>query len=114
MQRRAYKVGTEHEETLMARARSFGSIRKLPSGKFQARYWHLGKQIAAEHTYAPKTDARRWLSTVEADIVRGDWVDPDAGTANCRAGPVAPEHDREDLPTVPHDHVDGRALFRRR
>ena len=36
----------------MARARSFGSIRKLPSGKYQARYWHLGKQIAAEHTYA--------------------------------------------------------------
>jgi len=42
----------------MARARSFGSIRKLPSGKFQARYWHLGKQIAAEHTFAAKTDAR--------------------------------------------------------
>ena len=63
----------------MARARSFGSIRKLPSGKYQARYWHLGKQIAAEHTFAAKTDARRWLSTVEADIVRGDWVDPDAG-----------------------------------
>jgi integrase len=63
----------------MARARSFGSISKLPSGKYQARYWHLGKQIAAEHTYAAKTDARRWLSAVEADIVRGDWVDPDAG-----------------------------------
>ena len=63
----------------MARARSFGNIRKLPSGKYQARYWHLGKQIAAEHTFAAKTDARRWLSTVEADIVRGDWVDPDAG-----------------------------------
>ncbi len=28
----------------MARARSFGSIRKLPRGKFQAHYWHLGKQ----------------------------------------------------------------------
>ena len=63
----------------MARARSFGTIRKLPSGKFQARYWHLGKQIAADTTFASKTDARRWLSTVEADMVRGDWVDPDAG-----------------------------------
>jgi hypothetical protein len=71
--------GTEHEEFLMVRARSFGSIRKLPSGRYQARYWHLGKQIAAERTYAAKTDARRWLSTVEADMVRGDWVDPDAG-----------------------------------
>ena len=65
----------------MARARSFGSIRKLPSGKYQARYWHLAKQIAAEHTYAAKTDARRWLSTVEADIVRGDWVDPGSVSA---------------------------------
>jgi integrase len=63
----------------MARARSFGSIRKLPSGKYQARYWHLGKQISADHTFVAKTDARRWLSTVEADMVRGDWVDPDAG-----------------------------------
>ena len=61
MPRRAEKVGIEHEETLMARARSFGSIRQLPSGKHQARYWHLGKQIAAEHTSAAKTDARRWL-----------------------------------------------------
>lgn len=63
----------------MARARSFGNIRKRPNGKYQARYWHLGKQISAEHTFVNKSDARRWLSTVEADIVRGDWIDPDAG-----------------------------------
>ena len=63
----------------MARARPFGSIRKLPSGRFQARYWHLGKQIAADTTFTNKTDARRWLATVEADLVRGHWIDPDAG-----------------------------------
>ncbi len=55
----------------MARARPFGNIRKLPSGRYQARYWHLGKQIAADTTFANKTDARRWLATVEADLVRG-------------------------------------------
>ena len=55
----------------MARARSFGNIRKLPSGRYQARYWHLGKQIPADTTFANKTDARRWLATVEADMVRG-------------------------------------------
>lgn len=27
----------------MARARSFGNIRKLPSGRYQARYWRLGR-----------------------------------------------------------------------
>ena len=63
----------------MARARSFGNIRKLPSGRYQARNWRLGKQIAADSTFANKTDARRWLATVEADMVRGVWVDPYAG-----------------------------------
>jgi hypothetical protein len=63
----------------MARARSFGNIRKLPSGRYQARYWRLGKQIAADSTFANKTNARRWLATVEAEMVRGHWIDPDAG-----------------------------------
>jgi hypothetical protein len=63
----------------MARARSVGNIRKLPSGRYQARYWHLGRQVAADTTFANKSDARRWLATVEADIVRGHWIDPDAG-----------------------------------
>jgi hypothetical protein len=26
-----------------------------------------------------KTDAERWLALMEAEIVRGDWIDPDAG-----------------------------------
>jgi len=63
----------------VARARSFGNIRKLPSGRYQARYWRLGKQVAADTAFASKTDARRWLATVEADMIRGVWVDPDAG-----------------------------------
>jgi hypothetical protein len=63
----------------MARARSFGNIRKLPSGRYQARYWHLGKQIPADTTFANKTDARRWLATIEADMFRGVWIDPNAG-----------------------------------
>jgi hypothetical protein len=63
----------------MARARSFGNIRKLPSGRYQARYWRLGKQVAADTTFASKTHARRWLATVEADMIRGVWVDPEAG-----------------------------------
>ncbi len=45
----------------MARARSFGNIRRLPSGRFQARYGHLGKQIAADVTFTTKADARAWL-----------------------------------------------------
>ena len=63
----------------MARARPFGNIRKLPSGRYQPRYWHLGKQIPADTTFTSKSDARRWLATVEADLVRGQWINPDAG-----------------------------------
>ena len=50
---RAERVGTEHEEPTVARARSFGNIRKLLSGRYQARSWRLGKQVAADTTEPP-------------------------------------------------------------
>jgi integrase len=59
----------------MARARAFGTIRQLPSGRFQARYRHLGKQIPAEVTFATKGDARAWLAAVETDLRRGVHVE---------------------------------------
>jgi len=31
----------------MGRARAFGNIRQLPSGRFQGRYWHLGNRSPA-------------------------------------------------------------------
>lgn len=68
---------TEHQ---MSAARQFGTIRKLPSGRFQARYSHLGKQVGAADTFATKTDARRWLSSIETDLARGDHFDMSAGS----------------------------------
>jgi hypothetical protein len=41
----------------MGTDRSFGSIRKLLSGRFQARYVHLGRRISADSTFATKADA---------------------------------------------------------
>lgn len=41
----------------MARSRPFGNIRKLPSGRYQARYYQLGKQVPAEVTFVTKADA---------------------------------------------------------
>lgn len=64
----------------MSSLRRFGTIRTLPSGRFQARYSHLGKQVAADTTFKTKAEARRWLSSIETDLARGDHVDPDAGT----------------------------------
>ncbi|MDA8380389.1 MAG: site-specific integrase [Actinomycetota bacterium] len=60
----------------MAR-RTFGSIRKLASGRWQARYENLGRSYA--RPFAAKADAAAWLSTVQADLLRGAWVDPSAG-----------------------------------
>jgi integrase len=62
-----------------ARRRHFGSVRKLPSGRYQAGYHNLGERHFALGTFATKADALAWLSTVEADIHRGQWVDPGAG-----------------------------------
>jgi integrase len=63
----------------MAKSRAFGTIRTLPSGRFQARYWHLGKQTSAGSAFATKADARAWLASVETDLKRGDHFDPSGG-----------------------------------
>lgn len=62
----------------MAR-RQFGSIRKLPSGRWQAGYWHDGRRHTAPHTFRAKADAAAWLSRSEVEIERGAWVAPKAG-----------------------------------
>ncbi len=64
----------------MAGRRHFGTVRKLPSSRYQAGYWHEGARHTASETFAAKTDALAYLSTVEADIRRGAWIDPRAGT----------------------------------
>lgn len=57
----------------------FGSVRKLPSGKFQARYRIPGtlEYVNAPHTFTRKTDARAWLAQQQADIERGTWIHPE-------------------------------------
>ena len=61
------------------KSRQFGTVRKLPSGRYQARYRGPGGQLrSAPHTFIRKTDATRWLTLREAEIRRGDWIDPAA------------------------------------
>jgi Phage integrase, N-terminal SAM-like domain len=60
--------------------RTFGSIRKLPSSRYQARYFDAGgPRHLAPDTFATKADASRWLADVEVSLARGTWVDPEAG-----------------------------------
>lgn len=64
----------------MARKRRFGRVRKLPSGRFQARYQDPdGSDRPAPQTFATKTDADRWLAKIETEILAGEWRNPDAG-----------------------------------
>ncbi|MFI9835526.1 tyrosine-type recombinase/integrase [Nonomuraea sp. NPDC051941] len=57
--------------------RRFGSIRQLPSGRFQIRYpGPDGKIRMGENTYARERDAERALSLIEAKLITGDWTDP--------------------------------------
>jgi hypothetical protein len=64
----------------VARTRPFGTVVKLPSGRYRARYWKLGKQVSAPSTFTTKSDARAWLSTIETDLARGVRIDPKAGS----------------------------------
>lgn len=60
--------------------RQFGTIRKLPSGRFQARYRDdAGHQVAAPQTFETKTAAGQWLAALQTDMDRGTYADPTAG-----------------------------------
>lgn len=64
----------------MRRRRRFGALRRLPSGRWQARYTLAsGEQVKADRTFATKTEADRFLARTELDLAGGTWVDPRAG-----------------------------------
>lgn len=64
----------------MTTRRRFGRIRRLPSGRWQARYPDgRGSMVAADQTFRTKTDADRFLAGIETDLTRGTWFDPRAG-----------------------------------
>jgi len=89
--------------THVTRRRQFGSIRKLPSGRWQARYRHPATgETTSGGTFATKADAARWLAAVETDQARGEWVDPStnkvtvATTASWWLQTVVPARARSD------------------
>ena len=64
----------------MAGRRRFGRVRKLPSGRWQARYpGPDGVDRPAPETFARKSDAERFLALAEAQLVSRFWRDPEAG-----------------------------------
>jgi integrase len=62
--------------------KGFGNVRRLPSGRWQARYTGPDARTHQGHvTFDTKGDAEQWLSTVRADIVREVWTPPTAAAA---------------------------------
>jgi len=57
----------------------WGSVRTLPSGRFQARYRVDGVLHTAPTTFATKRDADTFLAEVRTMLERGTWVNPAAG-----------------------------------
>lgn len=55
---------------------SWGAIRELPSGRYQASYLHAGNRFTAPKTFDAVQDARGWLAGVRVDIQRNAWRDP--------------------------------------
>ncbi|MGB5756101.1 MAG: tyrosine-type recombinase/integrase [Acidimicrobiales bacterium] len=62
----------------MSKRRTFGSVRRLPSGRWQASFHHpvTHHRVTGPTTYATKREATTWLALAEADLVRGDDLDP--------------------------------------
>jgi integrase len=60
--------------------RRFGNVRKLPSGRFQVRYpGPDGRIRTGPETYERKGDAEKALVLIEAQMVSGNWTDPERG-----------------------------------
>lgn len=82
---------TKHESN-PAKREAWGRLRKLPSGRWQARYpGPDGKTYSARTqddkplTFFTKTDARTWLASVHTKIARGEWEPPEELAARLHA-----------------------------
>lgn len=60
--------------------RRFGNVRRRESGRWQARYLGPdGLMRSAPRTFATQRQALSWLTTVEAEIIKGEWIAPEGG-----------------------------------
>ncbi|MFH9977815.1 tyrosine-type recombinase/integrase [Streptomyces sp. NPDC017179] len=81
---------------MAGKRRQFGRVRKLPSGRYQARY--VGPDGAlrpAPDTFRTKREADEWLADKQTEMRRGDWHDPDAGKVSFGSYAAAWVNERE-------------------
>lgn len=66
--------------------RTFGNVWKLPSGRYRASYIGPdGIRRGAPTTFDQVADADAWLSTISADITRGEWRPPEPARETFRS-----------------------------
>lgn len=89
----------------MPARRHFGSVRRLSSGRWQARYRTDDGRMASGGTLPTRRDAERWLAGVETDLARGEHEPPGTATvgelARCWLETVAPGQARSEQ-TIEH------------
>lgn len=97
----------------MSERRHFGSVRRRSSGRWQATYRYNG-QFHSSGTFSQKADALAFLATVEADLRRGVWIDPNAGLVTVEEYANEWLSRRPDLAVRTHElyrHVLDRHVF---
>jgi len=89
-----------HGQGRPMKRRSFGSIRRLPSGRYQARYEDplTGQRGQRTTTFERKHDAETWLSRAETEISGGSWINPDAGLVRWPSSALADRRTRTSAP----------------
>ena len=61
------------------RQKGTGAVRRLPSGRWQARIDDGAGQLVSLGSFTTKNDATQALRLAAGDQARGEWVDPNLG-----------------------------------
>ncbi|MFT8636408.1 MAG: site-specific integrase [Pseudoclavibacter sp.] len=84
-------MSTARTASRASRREAWGSLPKLSSGRWQARYPGPDGEVYTARTeddqaltFHTKTDARTWLAAVHAKIALGEWEPPAVVVARCR------------------------------
>ncbi|WP_441247331.1 tyrosine-type recombinase/integrase [Kitasatospora sp. McL0602] len=73
----------ENTAPVTGRRRQFGSVRRLPSGRYQARYLDPNGIVRpGPQTFESDTEADAWLAVTQGEINNDNWRDPSAGAVN--------------------------------
>ncbi|MGC5173346.1 tyrosine-type recombinase/integrase [Microbacterium sp. DT81.1] len=88
-----------------------GTVRRLPSGRFQAYYITDGHKFTAPNTFPTARAGEEWLQAERVDRRRGAWLDPTVGSETLGAYALNWLSTRPDLAPRTRDYYE-RTLHR--